>query len=347
MAVRIHFSADDLAQVRVATEPDPMWEVLLSLHLLQTRDGPLIFDAWRRRVSGGLTAPMRCLLTLARPRGYSPDFLTPAAAAGGLDLGIDALLSTSRDRLRHDLTELAAEQSLPSWAGRLAEGDREILRHLGQAIWAYHHLALAPYRQRLQAQTTAHLAAHVRSAHSRSASALGRLMAALHPRLCWADPVLTVHGLPGDWDLHLQGRGLLLLPSFFCWRVPTLLKDPVLPPVVVYPIDHSPETLACDPGDPGSSVTRRNLVALLGRTRAVLLEAVASGRTTSELARHAGIAAATVSHHTCVLREAGLIVSRRMGGSVHHTLTPLGADLLGGGPMAPAAGAVPAHDTQS
>ncbi|MFD7441391.1 hypothetical protein [Streptomyces sp. NPDC059909] len=47
-----------------------------------------------------------------------------------------------------------------------------------------------------------------------------------------------------------------------------------------------------------------------------------------------------MSHHTAVLREAGLSGSRRLGGAVLHTLTPMGAELLGG-PPAGRAGAPP------
>ena len=33
--LRIHFTAEDLTRVRVRADPHPLWEVLLSLHLLQ------------------------------------------------------------------------------------------------------------------------------------------------------------------------------------------------------------------------------------------------------------------------------------------------------------------------
>jgi DNA-binding transcriptional ArsR family regulator len=54
------------------------------------------------------------------------------------------------------------------------------------------------------------------------------------------------------------------------------------------------------------------------------------GVTTGELARRHEISAPGVSQHTQVLREAGLIVSRRTGPNVIHTVTPLGKALLMG-----------------
>ncbi len=80
-----------------------MWEVLLSMHLLQNQDGPLVFGRWRKQVAG--RAGRRVwggVRLLAPPRGYSPDFLTPTLPepGGELDDGIEALLSTPRHRLR-------------------------------------------------------------------------------------------------------------------------------------------------------------------------------------------------------------------------------------------------------
>ncbi|MFI9722798.1 ArsR/SmtB family transcription factor [Streptomyces sp. NPDC052396] len=327
MALRIHFSSDDFAQTRLAQAPDPLWEVLLSLHMLQTGDGPLVFGQWRHRLRAGLDIDTRRLLALAPPRGYSPDFLTPAAGAGGLELGINALQCTPRVRLHQDLAHLARSSGRPlSPAARdLADGDATALRELGDAVRAYHRRALAPHWPRIRAEVDADLALRARIVSGAGGDPFGRLMRTLHPTLEWQDPVLIMHGPHVQGDLQLGGRGLLLLPSFFCWRKPTILQSEDLLPVLVYPIEHTPRQLAPDQGRAG-----HGLHALLGRTRAVLLEAVAEGGTTTELARCADVTAATASHHVSVLRDAGLLVTRRVGGAAHHTLTPLGVDLLGG-----------------
>ncbi|WP_319058002.1 helix-turn-helix domain-containing protein [Streptomyces europaeiscabiei] len=67
------------------------------------------------------------------------------------------------------------------------------------------------------------------------------------------------------------------------------------------------------------------------RPSAAPCSTAAEGRTTSELAARVGLSPPTVSHHVAVLRESGLLTSRRIGGTVLHTVTGLGADLLGGG----------------
>ncbi|MER5966858.1 helix-turn-helix domain-containing protein [Streptomyces sp. NPDC002057] len=84
------------------------------------------------------------------------------------------------------------------------------------------------------------------------------------------------------------------------------------------------------PGRPEPARVRA-LAALLGSTRArILLRiAVLEAATTSELVQELGVSAATVSHHTGVLRRSGLISTVRDGVSVRHALTPLGQSVLG------------------
>ena len=58
--------------------------------------------------------------------------------------------------------------------------------------------------------------------------------------------VLGIHFTPrdlNDRDLYLDGRGIELQPSAFCWQVPTKLRDPELTPILVYPIQHAPGIL--------------------------------------------------------------------------------------------------------
>ncbi|MEI5527890.1 helix-turn-helix domain-containing protein [Streptomyces brasiliscabiei] len=327
MGLRIHFTYEDLARVVLAEEPDPLWEGLLSLHLLQNRDGALVFGRWRRSSRGLFDPELPRLRHLAPPRGYSADFLTPGGAAGGLDAGLDALLTTPRARLRTDLTELSLARPLPGWARPLADGDTQALRGLAGLVRRHHERFVAPY--------WAHVRARFDETRSVAARALLRsgftgLAEGLHPSVRWSAPVLHIAGSHLRGDLHLDGRGLRIIPSFFCWPGPIVLKDGSLPPVLVHPVTHDPRWLA--PPPPAAPGTHQALAALLGRARAAVLEEVAEGRTTSELAARVGLSPATVSHHVAVLRESGLLTSRRIGGAVLHTPTTLGLDLLEGGP---------------
>ncbi|GAA2922697.1 hypothetical protein GCM10020221_18540 [Streptomyces thioluteus] len=144
----------------------------------------------------------------------------------------------------------------------------------------------------------------------------------------WRAPVLEAD-YPVDRDLYLNGRGLLLVPSFFCRGNPVALQNPDLAPVLVYPARHASESA------PPVAAAPRSLGKLVGHTRSAVLGSIGGGCTTSELARRVGVSAASASQHAGVLREAGLVLTLRHGSAVLHTLTPLGAALLRGGHEVP------------
>lgn len=140
------------------------------------------------------------------------------------------------------------------------------------------------------------------------------------PLLRWNPPFLETD-YPVNQELVLGGRGLLLLPSYFCCRSPVTLVDPELRPVLVYPVARDVHDRVLGPGD-------KSLATLIGRTRATILRSIGDGCTTTELSRRAGTSIASASQHAAVLREAGLISTQRHGSSVLHNLTSLGWDLL-------------------
>lgn len=325
MSIRIHFGPQDVTRTQVAAEPDPLWEILLSLQVLQSRDGPKVFDRWRELTLHRLSSASRALFALAPPRGYAPDFLTPAESAAGLEEGLEAVRRTPPDRLRTDLERLARGRRIPSWAARL---DDSGLDGLSAMLRTYYTEALAPY----WTQVCGHLdAERTVRAHRVLTGGVERLLGSLHPKLHWEAPVLEVRGVPVTREVDLAGRGLRIIPSFFCWRAPVMLRDPALPPVLVYPVEHAEGwTGAGHRSRAVQGASGTACAALLGRTRAAALQIVAWGCTTTELARRLNVSPATATHHTSVLREAGLIASHRSGGKVHHTVRSLGEALLRG-----------------
>jgi DNA-binding transcriptional ArsR family regulator len=331
--LRIVFSGDDIARVRLAPAADPIWELILSLHLLQGGDPSIA--GWRSATAGRLRRAesgnrLRFLIALNPPRGYFPDFLTPYASLSGFSAGIDAVRSTPAALLERDLTLLAAGHGPPPSAGALARGDGEALGHLTDSMEHYHRLAIAPYWTRIQTAVGSDRSQRVRALLDGGVDAL---LSSLRPAVRWDGATLEVPDYPADREVHLAGRGLVLIPSFFCYRVPVTLADPARPPVLVYPVDRL-GGLACGPaisGAPGGNpreAGRDALAALLGRTRAAVLEAIDDGCPTGEVARRLKISAGAVSQHATVLRNAGLMVSRRDRNTVIHTLTPLGRAIL-------------------
>jgi DNA-binding transcriptional ArsR family regulator len=317
--LRIHFSPEDVTRLRVAAEPDPLWETVLSLFRIRRGDGPLALRQWRRRaIERSTTATLQMLMPLT-PGGYFPDFLNPAESRQGFEAGLDAVLSTPRQRLRGEMDLLSAQsKSLPSWACRLADGDIETMTRLGDALRTYHRTVIAPHWPEMRAQVESDRAKRARALLD---GGFEGLINSFHPMMRWRSPVLEV-AVPYDDTMHLDGRGLLMIPSYLSWGDPDKLKDPALPPVLVYPVEHDLR-LSARSRDCGTS-----LANLIGPTRAAILETIQSGSSTTELARRVGVSAGSVSQHTAVMRDAGLILTARVGKAVIHTLTPTGVAVL-------------------
>lgn len=331
--LRIHFTGADLLRTRIAAAPDPMWELTLSLHQLRCPSSP-VFRQWRRETlrrlqEAGAADALSLLLQLVPQTGYFPDFLTPSEAGKGFHAAIEAILSTPITRLRRDLEILAAAQTLPGWAGKLADGELATLTRLADALRVYHAVAIEPYLTQIRASV------HIdRSRRARSLADGGfqQLLADMHPTLRWTDTVIEAE-YPGDQVCHLGGRGLLLVPSFFCFGKPISLRDTSLPPVLVCPVDGDARFLALSTAHSLATRARSRgdaLASLLGRTRAAVLETIGDGCTTSEIARRLHVSLATASEHASVLRQAGLVASVRDGNASLHVLTAIGTALLGG-----------------
>jgi DNA-binding transcriptional ArsR family regulator len=334
--LRIFFTTDDVARTRLAPAPDPLWESVLSLHILGSRQADAAYGDWRHAATDDLRASgvmphLRTLVALNPPTGYFPDFLTPAAGLDGLSSGLAAIADTPRDMLRRDIATLAEERQLPPDVMELAFGDGRAMRRLADAIRAYYDIALAPIWSRVEAVVEGDRIRRVRAVAGQGTEGL---LESLRPSMRWqaggAQTPEPFHGelqvdYPLQRELHLDGRGLLLLPSYFCWRYPVTLLDPALPPVLVYPAQRA------DARTGDVETNRVALAALLGGTRAAALAAIGVGCSTTDLARRVGVSTAAASQHATILRNAGLITSQRERNLMMHSITTLGAAVLNGG----------------
>lgn len=310
--------AEDLGRVRVQSQPDPMWETVCSIYRMRDQNLPLEFRQWRRDAARNCSRDELATLGTLIPGGYFPDFLTPSEGALGLDEGIEALLSTPRSRLREEVGMLAATSALPTWCRQLADGDRQAVQRLADAIRGHFRSTIEPYWQQARAHIDADRARRARAFLDGGTEGL---LGSYLPLMRWEWPVLSID-VPYDQDIRLQGRGLLLVPSFMSVSTPDFLLDNTLPQVLVYPVEHSLAISAA------ALAPYMSLAPLIGDTRTAVLETIGQGSSTTELARRVGVSAASISQHTAVLRNAGLIRTNRVGKAVLHTLTPLGNALL-------------------
>lgn len=312
-----------------------MWELVTSLHRIQAPSGPR-FRPWlghvrtRMRATPKLHGALQLLMTLVPERGAFPDFLTPSSASGheGFGGALDLISATHPHRVRSELQAMYRGRRTPPWVRHLADGDREHRRDLRAAMRLYHSEVVRPVWAELG---EAFLADRAQRGQALLDGGVDRLLSTLSPAIRWDPPVLSTD-YPRDRDLHLNGRGITLVPSSFCQRNPVSLIDPDLPPVLVYSLTGSSGQVgrSLDPSDATGArgpAVPEGLAALLGHGRALALLALLRPCSTSELARRIGVTAGTASRHATALRAAGLVTSTRHGGVMLHHATHLGRKL--------------------
>ena len=140
----------------------------------------------------------------------------------------------------------------------------EALRQLRSGLRTYYDAFLEPVRDRIGAAVSADVAWRSRSLVTGGTRALldtfgtRALLDTFRPMAVWQPPVREVD-YPVERELHLEGRGLLLVPSYFCWRRPIALVDESIRPVLVYPADKT-VVPAPDTGTPSAGTSHRHTV---------------------------------------------------------------------------------------
>lgn len=318
----------------------PLGETFLSLTTLQQPAGPAVFDGWRQRVR-------QMHRTVAHPaaalfQGGFVDLFTVTGPAASWEEGLEALRAAGSDLMAQEFAgarELREHYTGRSdrWAG-LAWGDpahdRADRRALVDFLGGYYRVAVAPYWSGIRTRLQQEQAGRARVYAEQGVEAV---LAGLPPGFRWRSPILEIgRGRRAD-DLHLGGRGLVLVPSVFYQSRPTVFFSPdgQEPAVLFVPVLRTAGEVA------GVLTTTQEgslkaLEGLLGRTRARALDAIGQVPcTSSRLAERLDVSLASASEHATVLRRAGLITTIRHGSAVHHSLTPLGAGLLNGTSLAP------------
>jgi DNA-binding transcriptional ArsR family regulator len=325
---RIHFTSEDLVRTTIAPTLGPLAETMFGLQLFRARKScARALGSWHKTAGARMTAQMRPLAALAPAGTMGVDLWSLTGEAATIEAGIEALLEMRPEHVRTELEVVASGGRLPGWAWTLAESNSRGRRELADAALASYDALLAPHWSRVEGHLQAERSARGRVFLERGVEGL---LATLHPKIRWNSPILEVL-MCGEAEVHLDGRGLLLVPSLFVGDRLVLLTDlrsAEAPIRLVFPSTLDPVALS-RLWSSGHSHPRA-LAALLGHNRAAVLLRIADGCTTSELAQRAGISLASASQHATVLREAGLITTRRDGGAVLHTLTSLGANLLNG-----------------
>ena len=313
--IRFVFSVEDLARTRFAISP--LWEAIRSLVALQDPSSAALHLPWLRTLSGRLDGlALEPVVALVPPRGYWPDFLTPAPSGplGRIADDLDALRRTPVGQIRHDIALFGAQHPRSRISDAWLEHPRREVRRLADTLEGFWNRAIEPAWPRIQAFLDADIAHRARRLAEGGPAAL---FADLHPGVAWGADHLDVVS-DRDATIELEGRGLVLLPSAFQWARPATIELPPWQPTLIYPA-RGIATLWDEGNDAGDG-----LVRLLGATRAAILGALAAPRSTADVARLLSISAAGASHHLTTLRDAGLATARREGRTVLYVRTPVG-----------------------
>lgn len=321
--VEFHLSPGDIQAVRFGISPGHELAHAVRV-LLRPEQHPLQWG-WLRAVRDRLPRQSFGLLaTVIGNDGYMPDFLT---AAPHWDMTpeeeLDALRRTPLAPLRVDLGKRAARttgtrQQVLREMQEHAQRTRSMVADAWEEVW---DAALGPVWPQLERLLRADIAVRARTI---AESGIARMAGELHPRVTWGAGAVRVSLRRHSEQVDCHGSGLVLVPSVMSSWGCMVLTEPPAQPTLFYPARGVTAGWARDATEVADA-----LGALLGPARAAILLASGGARTTSQVAREAGIAASTASHHLTVLRDAGLVTSERDGARMLHLRTPLGEAMVG------------------
>lgn len=294
----LKLTAADLRKVVFVTAEHP--ETIGALVTVRRTVDSKFLESWRENAVAHLPNRRTPLLRIIPARGVVPDELAPEHISAG---STPAVVTTMRRHL---------DSAARPGSGRA----RHIWGAVGGGLLRFHHEVIDPVRPSVRRVLSQELSASAAAVMSGGIdAALGRLGDSVR----WDPPHLlidTVHrGI-----FEGTGRGIRIVASVF-WRRPAVVIDGYQVPTIVYPIDAARV-------DRWATTEETNTAALLGATRAAVLELLLVARTTSEVARELGLGLPTVSVHLATLQQNGLATSTRTGRSVHHAITPLGRRVL-------------------
>lgn len=319
--IDFQLSLDALGQTRFAYSP--LAEVAASLRVLQCDQVGPVLQPWLRAVSHQLDDVDLEILSAAVPSGpYSAHFLFLSSTdpRTGIDDQLDRLLQLSDDELHDDLAEVWEGRAVSSSAAALMAGGPDVRRRLVDAISGYWRAAIEPYWSQMRAVLDDDVSYRARQVLG---GGLYDLLTDLHPEVTLEGGVLHVDK-PHLPDMSYDNAELTLLPSIFVWPK-LIVGHGDTGQFEVFYAARGVGRVWEDARDPESADA---LSALLGRTRASILDRLDVPLSTSQLARQLNQSPGTVSEHLSVLRRSGLLTSWRSGRSVLYRRTPLASSIV-------------------
>jgi DNA-binding transcriptional ArsR family regulator len=314
--ISIEVGVADLAKVRFTT--DAVWETTASLGVLVHPRKHAIHARLRERLPRHPRFDLGLLLELIGPTQWIPDLLGPQPVAkppSPLEQ-LDGLRSTDPAVVASDL-ELYRELAP---GGRIARmSAEELLERTTINLTAYWRQVLEPLWERIDAIVGADIA---RLATVIAADGLGGAIGRVHDEVSYEDEAIRVDLRSTELTVPGKGYGVWLVPSVFRW--PWVAVDPQGQAPVISYAAHGAGLV----WEAGENVGGSRLSALLGKSRAAILQQLDIPRSTTGLAARLRLAPGTVSDHLSVLSSSGLLTARRDGRRVLYSRTGLGSALM-------------------
>ncbi len=321
--IRVELQPAALGRVRLAYSP--MWELSQSLRVfLYDRASPG-HSAWIRSVEPRLDRELVEFLGGLMPNPFwYPDFLSPQP--GGRPRSLRQELAVIATMTPGDVRcgiAATSDGALAPDLERVLASDRAAVPTLVRALDAYWQQAVAPFWPRIRRVLAADLAFR---ADALAAHGLHETLNDLHPRVAFDGKILSLNLPRHEGNRRVGVDGLALLPCAFGWPEVLVVAAPPNPVTLAYP----PRGVAAL-WEPDRRVPTDRPAALMGRNRAAILALLARPMNVSEVVEHTGLSAPAVSEHLSVLRDTGLVESRRSGRTVWSVRTRLGTEILSPG----------------
>jgi DNA-binding transcriptional ArsR family regulator len=322
--LRFAVNADDLLRSRFAISP--LFELDNLLRRLSGLSPYRLPAAWSARLAPAYrrlraTTDLDVVLALhSRTRGPGFAAPPPRSLAQSIDDDLATVRGTALPDARHEIALcLSLRPATDERILALLRGEDIVERTARALDTAWHELLAADWPQ-LRAICERDV---VHRSGQLSRSGWAAALDGLHPRVRWREGAIEMLRTAEHRTVPLGGQGLLLVPSVFLWPQVAAHIDQPWPATLIYPA----RGIAALWETPATAV-RSALGALLGGTRAGLLNALDQPASTTQLARSLRLAPGAVGDHLAILHGAGLLTKARSGRSVLYRRTPLGDALV-------------------
>lgn len=319
--ITLRVDADTVTRIRLSFSPAS--EAMYWLSIAVTGKKHPVFGDPGPLARGALAHPDVALLAdLVPPPGvtYLPDFLTPQPGFGEdcaelFDEQIAAVEDTGQEAVEFQVgTELHATWGRPTPAGvaRAVESG-QMQKRLAAGLARFWKESLAELWPALQSVIDQDLARRVTTLRTRG---LARMLNTAHPSVAWTGDSIV---LDKRWSVEhdLRGRDLVIAPGVLSW-----------PHVLLQAPDDAVLYLPAQRIGTATSQVDRDLGAVIGDARALLLAELEEPRSTTDLARRLGYTPGTISYHLSAMHRVGLVTKTRDGRFVLYKRTSRARALL-------------------